>query len=131
VGFMTKSEPPLEVLTVATAMGKAQLLRPDDDGTMRQVEYWGKARLFVLEDRTAVLIVGAPGGGIERIVADILESAWVTGSRQLSVVVVDGDVLVLDGQGCGCGMGAIGNAGPVDGAYRLSRVRAPEWHTVT
>lgn len=128
MGFMASADQAPEILTVATAMGKASYAAgPDAPAT----QSWQKARLFVLEDRTAVLIIPDEGRAVERLPYTVVASDWAATARRLTVVVDDGGILSLDGRGCGCNMGAVGGAGPVAGPYRLSKVRAPEWHTVS
>lgn len=129
MGFLAPAEQAAEVLTVATAMGKAAL-RPGPDA--QATGSWPKARVFVLEDRTVVLVTPGPGPRtVERQTYLAEASDWNRTTSQLSVVLSDGAVLTVDAKGCGCNMGVVGSAGPTAEAYRLTKVRAPEWHTVS
>lgn len=128
MGFLAPAQQAPEVLVVATAMGKANI-RPDAESPATGA--WAKARLFVLEDRTAVLVTPGPGPReVTRTSYLVAGSDWASASQTLTVVTDDGSIITMDARGCGCNMGMVGSAGPVDGAYRLSKVRAPEWHTV-
>jgi len=121
MGFVNASpDDRVEYLIVASARGKLRI------GSVQHA----KARLFVLEDRTAVVVLPDPGGGLVWSTYAVDTSSYDPPSETLTVRLADGGELALDARGCGCGMGAVGNAGPVDGPYRLTAVRAPEWHTV-
>lgn len=120
VSFL-KSSTGREVRVVHTVVGK---LWVGD-------EHHPKARVWVLEDRTAVLVLPAAGRGVERRTEALTASSWDGGRKLLTAVTEDGQDLRLDGRGCGCNMGAVGNAGPVDGRYNIVRVRTPEWHEVS
>lgn len=125
MGFLTAPDDTrIEFLVVATARGK---LHVDNGETGENIP---KARVFVLEDRTVTVI--RPGTGKQKLqwasyAVDTSHYNAVT--RQLTVALADGGVLTVDGQNCGCGMGAVGNAGPIDGPYKLTPVRSPEWHS--
>jgi len=125
MGFLrTGEDNRQEFLVVATARGKLHI----DNGETG--ENYAKARVFVLEDRTAVVIVPDDSPRKlhwETFVVD--SSSYNPATRQLVVALANGSVLTVDGQNCGCGMGAVGNAGPIDGPYKLTPVRNPEWHT--
>ena len=121
-GFAGDAPPRTQVMAVATVNGSAVALGRQHPRT----------RLWVLEDRTAVLCISdsrAPGG-VRREVYPVLASVWQERSKLLTVDL-DGDgTVTLNAKGCGCGMGAAGNAGPSEGPYDVVRVRAPDWHTV-
>lgn len=111
-----------EFLVVVSARGKLDL-----DG-----EHYGKARVFVLEDRTVTVVTPVKPRGLEWRTYTVESSTWNPPSKLLTVTFAgDNGGLALDAGGCGCGMGAVGNAGPIDGPYKLVKVRSPEWHTVT
>lgn len=120
MGFIDAA-PREQVHTVATLAGRATL------GSTS----WPKARVYLLEDRQAVLIVPDPDnrGKVVRIPFDVTTSTWDAREKSLVMLTQDGE-LAVDGKGCGCGMGAVGSAGPVEGRHDLIRVRAPEWHVV-
>lgn len=103
-------------------------------GTMRLgVAAYEKARVFVLENRTVVVVLPGPEDpdalSWDTYAVDTANYSPVT--KILTVRLADGGELVLDGNGCGCNMGAVGNAGPNGGPYKLTPVRNPEWYTVT
>jgi hypothetical protein len=127
VGFLAPAEATPEYRVVGTAMGTARKLSAE--GAV--LEQWSKARMFVLESLEVVLVVPAGPGAVDRVVGTTVASEWNRQSRQLTAVLESGEILTVNGQGCGCNMGAVGNAGPSDGQYRLVKVRRPEWHTVT
>lgn len=97
-----------------------------------------RSRLWVLEDRTAVLCLpGEARRDVERLTFDVISSSWDASTKLLSVLgTPSGDpeaepvTITADGNGCGCGLGAVGNAGPVAGKYEVQRVRNPPWHSV-
>lgn len=128
MGFLAPAPDVPEVLTVATLVGPAQL------GGQR----FPRARTFVLEDRTVVIVHQGPTGkgAIERLVLPVEASDFNSKTKQLSVIIggedpgMAGTALTVTNH-CGCGWGAVTNAGPTDGPYRLTKVRVPEWHTVT
>lgn len=128
MGFLAPAEPVAEVLTVATALGRATLLEGADGPAIGQ---WPKARVFVLADRTAVLVTPSAENAraVDRQTFDVEASDWSRSAKVLTVVTSDGQILSVSAKGCGCGMGIVGNAGPTAEAYRLVKVRAPEWHT--
>lgn len=115
----------VEYLIVASNRGKLHLETPENG-----VEMFAKARVFVMEDRTVAVALpsGEPGKVAWRYFV-AASSTYSPPTKMLAVNLENGGILRLDGSGCGCGMGAVGNAGPVDGPYRLTPVRAPEWHS--
>lgn len=60
---------------------------------------------------------------------NILSSTWSEQRKALIINLTDGNTVSMDANGCGCGMGAVGNAGPIEGGYAFNRVDAPPWHT--
>lgn len=115
--------------------------RPNDDyqyvhtvytsaGALRVGEQmWPKARLWVLEDRTIVAIV--PGDSIsevERItIGEAVSGVLARGEATFTLSGSDETVQFRE-RTCGsCGMGAVGSAGPVEGKWRMERIRLPEW----
>jgi hypothetical protein len=129
MGYLV-AEPSVGVEVVTTAAGKV-----DVAGTR-----YPKARVWLLADMTAVVclpvvktsVEGVSNGGIERRVLEgVLGSSWSEKTKLLTVNLSNGLSLTVDAKGCGCGMGAVQNAGPVAGRYTLNRVRRPEWHTVS
>ncbi len=129
MGFTKQPAGVAQFNVVGTTAGSAEVLDPDGRVRARHP----KARMFVLADRTAVLVtptVGGPARSVDRETFTVLESSWQRSAAQLTAVTADGAVLVAKSNGCGCGLGAVGNAGPTGSSYRLHRVRAPEWHTV-
>ncbi len=111
----------VEVPVVVSARGKLTLLGV----------HHAKARVFVLENKTAVVVLPNPNDRKQllRTSYEVLGSEWQPAVK-LMIVHLDVGVLMLDANGCGCGMGAVGNAGPTAEPYRLVNVRAPDWHTV-
>lgn len=110
-----------EWLVVASARGRVTL-----GSTVH-----AKGRVFVMEDRSVVLVLPGEGGrGVRRVEYVALTSEWHPASKALRVTLSDGHTLSVDASGCGCGMGAVGNAGPSEERYRLTKVRAPEWHSI-
>lgn len=126
MGFLNgATEDRVEFPVVASARGRLTVDLPE-----RGIVMHPKARVFILEDRTAVLVTpGDAPGTVAREVFAVDTSMWVPHAKRLTASFVGGGGIDLDGSGCGCGMGAVGNAGPSDGGYRLTPVRAPEWHT--
>ena len=112
-----ETRPTIEVV----ASGKGRLVSPS--GARHP-----KARLWVLADRTAVVCL-PDGNGVRRVTVEVESSVFNRAAETLVVLAAEGE-FSLDMRGCGCGMGAVGNAGPIDGSYRVERVRAPEWHEV-
>lgn len=89
-----------------------------------------KARLWMMEDRTAVICIAGPDG-VNRIeFSGIVAAVMSPSKKETTVTLEDGGQIVLDARGCGCGMGAIGSAGPVPGSYDVNRVRADWYSTV-
>lgn len=89
-----------------------------------------KCRVFVMEDHSVVLIT--PGdGGLVRQSFEAVGAGFERATQTLTVHLSSGQTLTVFGKGCGCGMGAVGNAGPTEDPYRLSKVRAPEWYSET
>lgn len=127
MGFLTAPDDVrTEFLVVVTARGKLQAQGGALDGAH------AKARVFVLEDRTAVVILPDTGPRKLRWYTFAVDSStYNAATRKLTVTLADPDagVLTVDGQNCGCGMGAVGNAGPADAPYKLTPVRSPEWHS--
>lgn len=133
MGFLAPAPDVPEIRTVATLTGPAELTGPQGE----RLERWPRARTFVLEDQTLVVIHQAGrGAALERSEYPVAASDYNSRTKRLSVVI-GGDDPALAGAAltvtnhCGCGWGAITNAGPTDGPYRLTKVRTPEWHTVT
>ena len=122
MGFLEAPERP-QVSVVATSLGSAR-----HRGTTYQ-----KARAWVLEDRMVILCVpdGNRGAGVNRILlGTATRSEWKARSKQLLVYFEDESVLDVNAKGCGCGAGAVGNAGPIAEPHNIARVRPPEWHLV-
>lgn len=126
MGFMRSSPERPTVETVATASGRVTVL----DGET-QVGSWAKARLWVMADRQAVLVTSSDGREVSRAVYEVETAHNDRRRRELVVETTSGQLLVASTAGCGCGMGVVGSAGPIDGPYRVVRVRAPEWFEVT
>jgi hypothetical protein len=124
MGFTGTAPPRQQVLTVATVNGSVRALG----------ETYPKARVWLLEDRTVVLCVPdrtAPGRVRRESYNGAVESAhWAARSKQLTITLGGGETVAVNAKGCGCGMGAAGNAGPTAGAYDVVKVRQPEWYTV-
>jgi hypothetical protein len=150
MGFLLR-EPLTEVRAVAAMNGRVNLYGQSFD----------KARVWLLEDRTAV-ICSAGVDGIERrkvfvrqarhltrdkmLVADVVREmrhttlAAFAASLPPGAIAIDdsgapvvelppGDAgrLLVDTRGCGCGYGAVGTAGPIEGPFEMVRVREPDW----
>jgi hypothetical protein len=124
MGFMTAVQRP-QVYVVHTSRGRAVL-----DGFS-----YPKASVWVLEDGTVILCV--PEGlepntkGVSRIQRQVADyagaSTWSPRAKMLTLELDSGETLTMDSRGCGCGLGAVGNAGPVLGPYEIVRVRNPTW----
>lgn len=112
----------VEIGVVATSMGIVT-----HGGTTYQ-----KGRVWILDDHRLILCVPGPNRtGVTRIELGVVAiSNWKSRSKQLSVTFENGSTLGVNAKGCGCGAGAVGNAGPVAEPHHISRVRAPEWHTI-
>jgi hypothetical protein len=129
MGFTGEAPPREQVLTVATVNGRVSALG----------EQFPKARVWLLEDRSVVLCVpdrAAPGRVRRVAYGPVVSAAWDKRAKALSVTVALGEdmgegTITVDARGCGCGMGAAGNAGPTAGKFDVVRVRTPEWYTVT
>lgn len=119
MGFMRTGQDRQTVETVATASGKVSL---------GATAHWNRARVWVLAERRVVIVYSPDGNAIERAAYDVERSRVDRRRRELVVETTDGNTIVASTAGCGCGMGVVGAAGPVDGPYRVVRVRAPEWH---
>lgn len=99
-----------------------------------------KGRIWLLGDRTMVLVRPDPTtpGGVIRDCFDVESS--IDDRRGKRLVVITTPPAHLSGgaearwevstAGCGCGMGAVGAVGPIDGPYHTVRVRTPDWHAV-
>lgn len=112
----------LHVLTVYTAPGRVTF------GTT----VYPKARLWVLEDHRVVIVVPGPEGrGVERIEAGNAAFLRRTAARQMTADLESEQKLVIEEADCACGMGAAGSAGPVEGRWKIERVRAPEWYILS
>lgn len=106
------------VLTAYTAPGKISV-----GGTLYQ-----KARLWVLEDRQVIIVRNHPSGrGVERIALGATTLMTRTGRRSVIAELESGETLSIEEASCACGMGAAGSAGPVEGRWKIERVRRPEW----
>lgn len=126
MGFLKPAAETKTIDTVATGIGRADVL-----GVKHP-----KSRLWILADRTAVLVVPADPGqrNMVRLKFDVDASSWDKRTKVLALVTPDGDIVSVDGGGGGCTpcqMGRVANAGPVEGQYRVARVRTPAWHTVS
>lgn len=106
------------VLTVYTAPGKLT------HGSMT----YPKARLWVLEDRQVIACVPEQPRGVLRIQMGLVSELRKTAPRQHTLTMEDGSTSVLHEASCACGMGRAGSAGPVDGKWKMDRVRRPEWY---
>jgi hypothetical protein len=124
MGFTGTRPPRVQVLTVATVNGSVTALGRQHP----------KARVWLLEDRTVVLCIPdktAPGRvRRETYAAAVSHARWQNRSKLLTVTLLGeaGGTIVVNAKGCGCGMGAAGNAGPTAEAYDVVRVRQPEWY---
>lgn len=97
-----------------------------------------KSRGWLLLNGSYVLCVPdtsaeSQGVGINRITFDnVLSSSWNEESKNLIVNLTDGTKVSMNSSGCGCGFGAVGNAGPTSSPYTFTRVaNPPPWHTNT
>lgn len=127
MGFMRTAPERPTVETVATASGKVTLLN-SEAGT--QVAHWPKARLWILADRTAVVVWSPDGKTVERTAHDVVASSHDRRARMMTVQTTAGLTITAPTGGCGCGMGVVGSAGPVEGPYKVVRIRTPDWHEV-
>lgn len=121
MGYLTKSLDRQEIQSVFTAAGRV-LSSP--------FGVHAQARIWILADRSVVVCLPEGRRGINRVVYNYVVSSQ--NNKPLEQVIVDvGETLpiIFSYSGCGCGMGAVGNAGPIAGQYQKVNVRAPEWHT--
>lgn len=125
MGFLAK-DPALvnQIGVVATDIGIGQF-------NGRQIP---KMRLWVLADRTAIVITPAEGG--TKILRETYRVESGTLLRREKKMVVNlypaedaeqATPLLLDSNGCGCGFGIVSNAPPTDEPHFISNVRAEEW----
>lgn len=120
MGFLAPAPPRTPVTIVETGAGKV---------------FWpggqsAKSRIWIMADRSVVICVAAPGGGINRIVFEDIESAVLNRPTHTTLITLeDQRTVTLDARGCGCGMGAVGSAGPIEGPYEVQRQRA-DWYTI-
>lgn len=128
MGFMNPAVERTLISTVATASGKVTAVNTETGATMHT---WAKARLWLLADRTAVVVSSVDGKTVQRATYEVLASSHDRRKREMLVVTSGLETLVASTAGCGCGMGIVGSAGPVEGQYRTARVRTPDWHVVT
>lgn len=108
----------LFVRTVYTAPGALRVHGGDS---------YAKARIWVLANRDVYIVSGAGGGEVVRTLVGQVASMTKTAKRQLDITLEDGSTVQLTEASCGCGMGAVSSAGPVEGPWRIERVRTPEW----
>lgn len=136
MGFTGQAPPRVVIAAVATLNGSAQVSL---GGNGRQHP---KARVWLLEDASVVLCIPdktAPGRVRREHLGLAASAHWRERSKLLTVTVRDAEdpaielgTLVVNAKGCGCGMGAAGNAGPTeDKRFDVVRVRQPEWYVVT
>jgi hypothetical protein len=132
----------VDISVVATAPGSATLMGQN----------FPKARVWILEDRSAIVCSVGPGGierrkvfvrhgsfnrQTNRLVAEVSQLPIVEESVTADIASADAEpsppsteqplMLIVDASGCNCGMGAVANAGPFDSPYNIIRVRDPEW----
>jgi len=108
----------VHALTVYTAPGK--VTTPDS--------FHLKARIWVLEDRQVILCVPGHPRGVERLHLGTVSVLRRSAPKALTLEMEDGSSIQVVEANCACGMGAAGSAGPVDGRWKIERVRAPEWY---
>lgn len=120
MGFFAPPEP--RTLTMVVETGIGSVFWPGGQNS--------KARLWLMEGNVAIICVNAPDGGVNRISFEgVVSAVYVRSQQETTVLLGDGSQIVLDARGCGCSMGAVGSAGPVEGPYEIVRVRA-DWYTV-
>lgn len=108
----------LFVLTVYTAPGKLKV----------NGENFSKSRIWVLENRDVYAVTRAGNGAdVARMMLGKAASMAKTTRRQLDITLEDGSIVQLLESSCGCGMGAVASAGPIEGPWRMRRVRIPDW----
>lgn len=96
-----------------------------------QGESFRKARLWVLEDHTGIVVVpGYEGKGVSRIMAGRVTSLIKNGSDYTATIEDDDRSIQVRESSCLCGFGEVGTAGPVDGRWRILRVRKPDWYEI-
>lgn len=93
-------------------------------------EHHPKARVWLLESQEVVMVLPGTGNAVERRTEPLTASEWSPSGKVLTVTTESGETIRVDGRGCGCNMGVVGSAGPVEGRYHVVRTRTPEWHTV-
>lgn len=118
--FIPENSDYQHVLTVYTAPGKVTA------GAM----HYPKARLWVLEDRQVVVCAPEQPRGVLRVQLGLLTELRRSGPRQHTLTMEDSSTVVIEEASCACGMGRAGSAGPVDGKWKMDRVRAPEWYVL-
>ena len=90
-----------------------------------EVRHYAKARLWVLDDtegRKVILRVAeGPYGTVGSIDFGEASRLRVRG-KNATVTMASGGSVAMVTNGCGCGMGAVAHAGPVDDNHKLVRV---------
>lgn len=122
MGYLV-AEPRTQVHVIAYAVGKGNFLG----------ESHAKAGLWILADKTGVFVTNDPTlpGGVKRQTFTIDRVEYHSAQQTYVAYTPAEEQVTLDARGCGCGMGAIQGAGPVEGQYEVIMERIPEdWYTV-
>ena len=118
---MLSAPPAVEIRFVFEGTGGTVLAY---NGELRS---WPKSRLWVLADGVAVLrIPEGVYGGVGRLELGQVSRLTVRG-KNAEARLLDGGNLRLAGDGCGCGMGAVASAGPIDENHKLTRINPEGW----
>lgn len=113
-----------QILTVATLNGSAQILGRSHP----------KARVWLLEDRSLVVCLPdrtAPGRVRRESLGEVAQAVWNERTKILLATLSGGGTVTVNARGCGCGMGAVGSAGPTESKhFDVVRVRQPDWYVL-
>lgn len=86
-----------------------------------------KSRLWVLEDRTVVVVVaGSTGVPIWETIGNAEKLCRDLRNRTISGTLDSGEFFFREAS-CACGMGSLGSAGPTPHRWEMFRVRRPDW----
>lgn len=119
MGFLSPAPPRTLCNVVETSIGK--VFWPGGSNS--------KARVWLMEDRSTVICVAGPDGVNRIIFEGIVGVTYNRAAKETVVTLGEEQTVVIDARGCGCGMGAVGSAGPIEGPYDVQRVRA-DWYVV-
>lgn len=121
MGYLTAKDRP-KVCVVGSAAGTMSF----SDGS----EPLGKGRLWLLDGKKLMVAVNDRSTGkVVRKTYDV-DQAQI-GGKSGRITLVDGRHVDVKVSGCGCGLGAAGNASILDEPHVVVMVVTPDWVTVT